>query len=113
MRSGAFCFLGFLVSHCVGHKISLAALFHDPGHTKNLTRSPQRIGRRMPSSRKIAWANHEAWWLAGMHTAGKRQQGGADSGRRATQQAPAGRLAHQYAAGVRVHLHISSGSPVL
>jgi hypothetical protein len=36
----------FFGGHYFGHKISLSVLFHDPVHTKNLTRSsPFKNGR--------------------------------------------------------------------
>jgi hypothetical protein len=34
-----FLLLWFFGGHCFGHGISLSVLFHDPGHTKNLTGS--------------------------------------------------------------------------
>ncbi len=44
-RDEARCFLfsWFFGGHGIGHGISLSVLFHDPGHTKNLTRSVYMI----------------------------------------------------------------------
>jgi hypothetical protein len=62
MRLGAFCFRGFFGGHGIGHGITLSVLFHDPGHTKNLTRSlvlASGIGRHRTTLNNVSLVIHQ------------------------------------------------------